>query len=105
MDTIDRDGKKVKVYIRLKFLDTFRFMNTSLAKLVENIGRFEHTDKYFTTEQQELLRRKEVYPYNYMTNFSKFAETKLPPKEAFNTWLDSGTIACSDEFDDDEDLR
>ena len=105
MDTIDRDGKKVKVYIRLKFLDTFRFMNTLLAKLVENIGRFEHTDKYFTTEQQELLRRKEVYPYNYMTNFSKFAETKLPPKEAFNTWLDSGTISCSDEFDDDEDLR
>ena len=100
VDTIERDGKKVKVYVRLKFLDTFRFMNTSLAKLVKNIDRFEHTDKYFTTEQQELLRRKEVYPYNYMTNFSKSAETELPPKEAFNTCLDSGTVSCSDEFDE-----
>ena len=52
VDTIVRHGKKVSVYSRLKFLDTFRFMNTSLAKLVKTIDRFEHTDKYFTTEQQ-----------------------------------------------------
>ena len=86
VDTIVRDENKVSVYSRLKFLDTFRFMNTSLVKLVKNIDRFEHTDKYFTTDQQKLLRRKEVYPYDYMTDFSKFAETELPPKEAFDTW-------------------
>ena len=100
VDTIDRDGKKVKVYIRLKFLDSFRFMNTSSGKLVKTIDRFEHTGKYLSVEQQELLRRKEVYPHNYMTGVSKFAETELPPKEAFNTWMDSGTVSCSDELDE-----
>ena len=46
------------------------------------------------------MRRKEVYPYDYMTDFSKFAETELPPKEAFDSWLNSaGTVSCSDEFD------
>ena len=35
-----------------------------------------------------------------MTGVSKFAETMLPPKEAFNTWLDSGTVSCSNKFDE-----
>ena len=39
----DKDGKEV--YVRLKFLDTFRFMSKSLAELVKTIDRFEHTDK------------------------------------------------------------
>ena len=34
-----------------------------------------------------------------MTDVSKFAETELAPKEAFNTWLDSSAVLCSIEFD------
>ena len=56
--------------MKLKFLDTFRFMDKSLAELVKTTTKFEHTDKYFTPEQQELLRRKEVYPHDYMKDFS-----------------------------------
>ena len=67
------------VYVKLKFLDTFKFMDKSLEELVRTTTKFEHTDKYFTPEQQELLRRKEVYPYDYMTDFSKLAETEPPP--------------------------
>ena len=75
-------------------------MAKSLAELVKTIDRFEHTDKYFTAEQQRLLRRKEVYPYDYMMDFSKFAETELPQKEALDSWLKSaGTVSCSNEFD------
>ena len=98
VDTITRDGKEINIYTRLKFLDTFKFMNTSLGNLVKNIDKFEHASKYFKAEQQELLRRKEVYPYDHMTGFLKFAETELPPKEAFNAWLDCGTVSCSGEF-------
>ena len=76
-----------KVYVKLKFLDSFRFMGKSLADLVKTTTKFKHTDKYFTSEQQELLRRKEVYPYDYITSFSKLLETKPPPKEAFDSWL------------------
>ena len=35
-----------------------------------------------------------------MTDISKFAETELPPKEAFNTWLNSGAVSSSYEFDE-----
>ena len=58
VDTITRGEKEIKIYTRLKFLDTFRFMSISLEKLVKNIDRFEHTSKYFKAEQLELLRRK-----------------------------------------------
>ena len=97
VDTIVRNDKEVKIYTRLKFLHTFRFMSTSLGKLVKNIDKFEHTSKYFKAEQQELLRRKEVCPYDHMT---KFAETELLPKEAFDTRLDFGAVSCSSEFDE-----
>ena len=102
VDTIVRNEKEIKVYSRLKFIDSFRFMQSSLASLVKNITKFEHTDRYFTSEQQELLRRKEVYPYEYMTDFSKFAETELPPKEAFNKRLNSGAVSKSGKFDEME---
>ena len=97
VDVVDEE----KVYVRLKFLDTFRFMDKSLAELAKTTTKFEHTEKYFTPEQQELLRRKEVYPYDYMTDFSKLAETEPPPREAFNSWLKSaGAVSCTNEFDE-----
>ena len=37
-----------------------------------------------------------------MTDFSKFAETELPPKEEFNKWLNSGAVSKSGKFDDME---
>ena len=100
VDTIVRDEKEIKVYTRLKFVDLFRFMQTSLTSFVRNIDKFDHTSRYFEAEQQELFRRKEVYPYEYMTDFSKFAETELPLKEEFNKWLNSGAVSKSGKFDE-----
>ena len=97
VDVVDEE----KVYVKLKFLDTFRFMDKSLAELVKTTTKSEHTDKYFTPEQQELLRRKEVYPYDYMPDFSNLAETEPPPREVFNSWLNSaGAVSCTNEFDE-----
>ena len=93
-------------YVKLKFLDTFRFMNKSLAELVKTTTKFEHTDRYFDSEQQELMRRKEVYPYDYMSNFSKLKETEPPPREAFNSWLNSaGVVSSTNEFSEMEPVR
>ena len=102
VDVVDEE----KVYVKLKFLDTFRFMDKSLAELVKTTTKFKHTDKYFTPEQQELLRRKEVYPYDYMTDFSKLAETEPPPTGAFNLWLNSAeAVSCTNKFDKMEPVR
>ena len=95
-----------KVYVKLKFLDTFRFTGKSLAELVKTMPKFEHTDKYFTFEQQELMRKKEVYPYDYTSDFSKLAETKPPPREAFNSYLNSpGAVSHTNEFDEMEPVK
>ena len=48
VDVVDEE----KVYVKLKFLDTFRFMNKSLAELVKTTTKFEHTDKYFTPDNK-----------------------------------------------------
>ena len=94
------------VYVRLKFLDTFRFRNKSLAGLVKTTTKFEHTDRYFTPEQQELMRRKEVYPYDYMSDFAKLTETEPPPREAFNSRLNSvGAVSSTGKFNEMEPTK
>ena len=47
------------IYVRIKFKDTFRFLNKSLASLVRITETFRHTDKYFTKEEQVVLRSKQ----------------------------------------------
>lgn len=84
--------------------DSYRFLNKSLASLVEITTKFRHTDKYFTKEEQEVLRRKEVYPYEYMDDFKKLKEAVPPLKEAFDSWLNSkGVVSTStDNFNEME---
>ena len=50
----------------LKFIDSLQFMNDSLEKLAKNITIFDM--KYTSQEFQdvELMKRKGVYPYDYM---------------------------------------
>ena len=89
------------VYVTLTFKDTFRFLVKSLAELVKITETFRHTDKYFTEEEQEVLRSKQHYPYEYMDSFSRFKETSIPPKEAFNSSLNSKGLIFSSRGDDE----
>ena len=46
------------------------------------------TQKEFSNnEKLRLMRKKGVYPYEYIDNFDKLNETQLPPKEAFYSKL------------------
>ena len=92
------DGRNI--YVTLNFNDSFRILGKSLASLVEITTEFRHTDKKFTKEQQEVLRRKEVYPYEYMDSFSKMKEpVTAVPKEAFNSFLNSKGVVFTSEDD------
>ena len=97
MDTIAKDDRQVNVYSRLKFVDTMNFMRTSLEKLVGNLEKpsFKHTGKYFRDEELDLMLRKGVYPYEYMTGVERLREKSLPPKEEFASLLGSGVISNS----------
>ena len=97
------DGKNV--YVKLIFKDTFRFLGKSLASLVKVTETFRHTDKYFTKEEQKVLRSKQHYPYEYMDSFSKFNETTIPSKEAFDSSLNSKGLVFSSREDNLDEMK
>ena len=68
----------------LVFLDSMQFMNSSLDSLVNS------------RELLRLVKQKGLYPYEYMDNFKKFSENKLPDRSIF---FSSPKDACISEKD------
>ena len=87
---IDKNGIEKSKEIELRFIDSFKFMSSSLDSLVNNLarggGKFFGFEEY-NKNQYKLLIQKGIYPYEYMTNWDKFKEMKLPPREAFYSKL------------------
>ena len=85
------DGKEKESKREIRFLDSFRFMQLSLAKLVSNLSRksFNNLSTSYYGEQFELLMKKGVFPYDWFDSFEKLNATELPPKEAFYSKLTS----------------
>ena len=81
--------KEIKVYHTIRFIDSFKFMATSLEKLVNNLPKDDciNLGSYYSGDKFNLLARKGVYPYEYMDSLKKLKETALPPKEAFYSRL------------------
>ena len=67
------------------FIDSMQFTNSSLYKLVKNLSDedFEYLVEEFGSENSELLKQKDDYPYEYMNSFERFDEEKLPAKTYF----------------------
>ena len=62
----------------LRFLDSFQFLGASLDKLVSTLpaDAFKFTSKF--SPRPDMAKRKGYYPYEFMTDRSKFDETHLP---------------------------
>ena len=90
----NKEGKQVDVKRDIRFIDSFRFMATSLDKLVNNLPKesFKNLNSYYDCEKLEILLRKGVFPYDWFDGFDKLNETKLPPKEAFYSKLNDEDI-------------
>ena len=99
---IDKDGDfysvEKPIHHTIRFIDSFRFMSTSLSKLVNNLPEtaFQNVGKYYTREKLDLIKRKGVYPYEYMNSIERFKETGLPPKESFYSSLNDEHISDED---------
>ena len=95
---VNEEGKEVDVKRELRFIDSLRFMASSLDKLSSNlkIDQFVNLKKYVSGNQLSLLLRKGVYPYDYVDCLKKLDETSLPPKEAFYSELTGEGI--TDEY-------
>ena len=90
--------KEIKVYHTIRFIDSFKFMGTSLEKLVDNLPKDDciNLGLYYSGDKFNLLARKGVYPYKYMDSLEKLKETALPPKEPFYSRLNDGGISDED---------
>ena len=90
-------GTKVK----LRFIDSFRFLASSLDKLASYLGDYPILNSEFSNvseESRKLLTRKGVFPYEYMDSWGKFDEDKLPKINAFYSKLTESMIN-SEEYE------
>ena len=95
----DRNGKEVHKKVSLRFIDSCRFMAKSLDELSSNLsdGQCKNLREFYKDEDVfKLMRRKGVYPYEYMDSWERFEETKLPVKEAFYSKLNMKGISVAD---------
>ena len=71
-----------------------QFLNFSLDKLVKNLSdeNFKYLIEEFGSEDLEILKQKGTYPYEYMNNFERFNEEKLPPRKYFFSSTKKGKI-------------
>ena len=138
------ENKNIDISYKIKFIDSFRFIATSLSKLVDNLTDNIHNDKCvkcksnlcfvnavnkiltfecidcgkeykkglnkklierfsnvyefcsYDMNKSMVLLRKGVYPYEYMDEWDKFNEKKLPCKESFYSNLTMGNISDTD---------
>ena len=87
--------KKTKE-IELRFIDSIKFMSSSLDSLVNNLARGGHEFwgfENYNCHQRELLIRKGIYPYEYMDSWDKFKETSLPNIEKFYSNLNMSGVS------------
>ena len=97
---IDKNGEERSKEITLRFIDSIKFMSSSLDSLVNNLARgggyeffvFEN----YSDHQRELLIRKGIYPYKYMDNWDRLEETTLPPASSFYSKLNISGVNNQD---------
>ena len=96
---ISKKGVEKSKEIELRFIDSFKFMSSSLDSLVNNLAcggeQFFGFEEY-NENQYKLLIKKGIYPYEYMTDWDKFKEMKLPPREAFYSKLNMSGVGNED---------
>ena len=96
---VDKNGVEKDKEIEVRFIDSFKFMSSSLDSLTNNLvhgGQELFGFEEYTPAQYELLVKKRIYPYEHMSEWEKFKETKLPPKEAFYSKLNMAGVSEED---------
>ncbi|XP_072750087.1 uncharacterized protein [Anoplolepis gracilipes] len=88
-------------HIKLRFIDSFKFLTTSLNKLASFLSKdklkiLQSEYQNLRVEDFDLLTRKGVFPYEYIDCVDKLHDTCLPPRELFYSSLTGNTVSESD---------
>lgn len=92
---------KYKRYIKFRFIDSFKFLNSSLDKLASYLDKdslriVKNGFTEFSDSDLALITRKGVFPYDYVSSFDKLNDTCLPSREAFYNRLTNTNISDED---------
>ena len=91
------NGDIIPIKFEIRFVDSFKFLQTSLANLVSNLNQDDfHITKHVFKHNTSLLTRKGVYPYDYVSTIEKLSEKQLPPKQGFYSKLYDEDISDED---------
>ena len=89
----DKHGKKRPNYENLRFIDSYKFMLSSLSQLIQNLPteglqlmETQFSSSGYSQKQLDLLKQKGYYPYSYVKSFEKFEKTKFPARRL---WINS----------------
>ena len=96
---IYKKGEERSKEIDLRFIDSIKFMSSSLDSLVNNLASSNYRFfgfKEYNEEQRALLIRKGIYPYKYMDSWDRFEETNLPPSNSFYSKLYMSGVSDGD---------
>ena len=94
----NKKGEEKEVIREIRFIDSFKFMATSLDSLVNNLPKesFKNLTEFYEGEQLDLIKRKGVFPYDWFDSFNRLSTDHLPPKEAFHSILNDSGISEED---------
>ncbi|RLU20283.1 hypothetical protein DMN91_006890 [Ooceraea biroi] len=92
------DGNGCGTCVKLRFIDSYKFLGASLDKLASYLDRshvriLRSEFWHLSEEDFELLTRKGVFPYEYVDSADKLLETRLPPRESFHSSLTGDTYS------------
>ena len=94
-----KTGKIVNVKRELRFIDSIKFMNESLASLANNLGKDDchNLISFFEDEEKRgLLKRKGFFPYDWFSNIKKLKEEKFPEKKECYNMLNDENVSDED---------
>ena len=82
----------------LVFIDSFQFMSSSSERLVSNLPNeaFKHTREEVGVVKTMVMKRKGIYPYDFMDCFEKFNRVEHPTREEFYSILTDGHVKDED---------
>ena len=75
-----------------RHIDLLQFYNGSLDTLASNLKDkdFKHLNSEFGIDKLEILKRKDSYPYEWVSSYEKFKRLFLPEKKYFYSSLKDG---------------
>ncbi|XP_018406268.1 PREDICTED: uncharacterized protein LOC108782483 [Cyphomyrmex costatus] len=97
-DTSDKDSRKC---VKLRFIDSYKFLSAGLDKLASYLDKdklkiVRSEFSALSDEDFDLLTHKGVFPYEYVDNVERLNDTLLPPRESFHSSLTGDTVSESD---------